>query len=81
MTKKNNNIRLSKQTKTLFVQLLQKVLFEGVDIRETLNDLEFATDDENLLHCLNPPTVVVDWEMLEENNETGEDFFGVEEED
>lgn len=83
MSEDKKNIRLSKQTKTLFVQLLQKVIFEGVDIRETLNSLEFAVDHDNLLHCLNPPTVTVNWDLLEDSDpeEDEVDFFGVSDED
>ena len=72
-------IKLSAQTKSLFVQIAMKVLLEQDNINELLDNLEFATDAENLLHCLNPPTVKVDWDTLEEVAEEGEDYLGLDE--
>ena len=78
MSEAPSNIKLSAQTKGLFVQIAMKVLLEQENIGNLLDNLEFATDGENLLHCLNPPTVKVDWDTLEEVDASeSDDFLGV----
>jgi hypothetical protein len=75
----NEVIKLSKQTKTLFAQVIMKILIEKADVYVLLNDLEFMADHENLLHCINPPSVTIEWEDLEDADapEPEEDFLGI----
>jgi len=73
-------IKLSQQTKALFVQIAMKVILEKENINELLDELQFRTDDEDLLHCINPPTVHIDWDTLESHSENEDEAEEEEEE-